>query len=132
LRGDQTWAVSPSGRSGTARESLVAQWDLSSTKTNIGTAFVDIYTQTNSDCKRVQIDTNGKTQVRLIVIWDRIGTSTNSVQMLEVGTSNMLISMDVVSGLNTSALTNIPAFATNSVKFYKPSQEHNRHRLSRI
>jgi hypothetical protein len=78
--------------------------DLSSTKTNIGTAFVDIYTQTNSDGKSVQIDTNGKTQVRLIVIWDKIGTSTHSVQMLEVGTSNVLISMDVVSGLNTSTL----------------------------
>ena len=60
LRGDQTWAVPPSGGSGTARERPVAQWDLSSTKTNIRTAFVDIYTQTNSDGKSVQIDTNGK------------------------------------------------------------------------
>jgi hypothetical protein len=42
LRGDQTWAVPLSGGSGTARESLVAQWDLSSTKTNIGTAFVHL------------------------------------------------------------------------------------------
>jgi hypothetical protein len=93
--------------------------DLSSTKTNMGTAFVDIYTQINSDGKSVQIDTNGKTQVRLMVFWDKIGTGTHSVQVLEVGTSNVLISMDIVSGRNTSALTNIPAFATNSVKFYK-------------
>ena len=93
--------------------------DLSSTKTNIGTAFVDIYTQTNSDGKSVQIDTSGKTQVRLMVFWNKIGTGTHSVQVLEVGTSNMLISIDVVSGRNTFALTNIPASATNSVKFYK-------------
>jgi hypothetical protein len=86
--------------------------DLSSTKTNMGTAFVDIYTQTNSDGKSVQIDNNGKTQVRLMVFWDKIGTGTHSVQVLEVGTSNVFISMDVVSGRNTSALTNIPAFAT--------------------
>jgi hypothetical protein len=31
----------------------------------------------------------------------------------------VLISRDVVGGRNTPTLTNIPAFATNSVKFYK-------------
>jgi thiazole synthase ThiGH ThiG subunit len=72
-------------------------------------------------------------QVKPIVFWNKIGTGTHSVQVLEVGTSNVLISMDVVSGRNTSALTNIPAFATNSVKFYKlQAKEHNRRRRSRI
>jgi hypothetical protein len=35
-------------------------------------------------------------QVKPIVFWNKIGTGTHSVQVLEVGTSNVLISMDVV------------------------------------
>lgn len=54
-----------------------------------------------------------------MVFWNKIGTGTYSVQVLEVVTSKVLISMDIVSGRNTSTLTSIPAFATNSVKFYK-------------
>lgn len=54
-----------------------------------------------------------------MVFWNNIGTGTHSVKMLEKGTSNVLTSKDVVSGRNSSSLTNIPAFATNSIKFYK-------------
>jgi len=118
LRGDQTWAI-PAGGSGTLREELVAQWDVSSTKTNIGVSFVDVYTQTNADGKSVQIDTNGKTEVRLMVLWNKVGTGTQTVQVLEIGTANVLISLDVVSGRNVSALTSIPVALQNSVKFYK-------------
>lgn len=114
LRGDQTWAT-PSG----GREELVAMWDVSSTKTNIGTSFVDIYTQTNADGKSVRIDTTGKTEVLLQVLWNKVGTGTQTVQVLEVGTANVLISMDVVSGNNVTALTDIPAFAESAVKIYK-------------
>jgi hypothetical protein len=117
LRGDQSWAVPPGA--GAAREDLVAAWDSSSTKTNIGASFVDIYTQANSDGKSVQIDTNGKTNVKLMVLWNKIGTGTQTLQVLEVGTANVLISMDVVNGRNVSALTAIPAALQNSVKFYK-------------
>ena len=101
------------------REDLVAHWNLSSTKTNIGTAFVDIFTQTNSDGKSVQIDTNDKTQLRLVVNWNKVGTGTQTVQILEVGTANVLATMNVVSGRNDTGIINIPAFATNSVKYYK-------------
>lgn len=109
------------GGSATAREDLVAFWDVSSIKTNIGITFVDVYTQANSDGKSVQIDTNGKTQVKLQVNWNKVGTDvgTQTVQVLEVGTANVLITMTVIAGKNTSALTAIPAFATNTVKFYK-------------
>jgi hypothetical protein len=117
LRGDQTW-VAPPGAPG-AREDLVAYWEVTSTKTNIGASFVDIYVNTNADGKSVQIDTNGKTQVRLAVLWNKIGTGTQTVQVLEVGTANVLISLDVVSGRNASALTAIPAALQNSVKIYK-------------
>lgn len=118
LRGDRVWAAPPGG-GGVAREDLVAQWDVSVTKTNIGTNFVDVYTQTNSDGKSVQIDTNGKTQVRLKVLWNKVGSGTQTVQVLEVGTANVLISMDVVSGANLSSLETIPAGLLDSVKQYK-------------
>lgn len=117
LRGDLTWQVPP-GAAG-AREDLAATWDSSSIKTNIGASFVDVYTQANSDGKSAQVDTNGKTQVKLQVNWNKVGSGTQTVQVLEVGTANVLISMDVVSGRNVSALTAIPAALQNSVKFYK-------------
>lgn len=109
----------PPGGSGVAREDCVADWHVSMTKTNLPITFGDVYNQANSDGKSVQIDTNGKTQVKLQVNWNKIGTGTHTVQVIEVGTANVLISMNVVSGRNTTALTPIPAFATNSVKFYK-------------
>lgn len=72
----------------------------------MGTAFVDIYTQTNSGGKSVQIDTTRKL-CNTISILEQDRNGTHSVQVLVIGTSNVLISMDVVSGRNTSALTNI-------------------------
>jgi hypothetical protein len=101
------------------REDLVAHWDASSTKTNIGLAFVDVYTQTGSDGKSMQIDTNGKTQLRLVVNWNKIGTGTQTVQILEVGTANVLATLTVTSGRNDSGLISIPVFAQNSLKYYK-------------
>lgn len=103
----------------TLREDLAAQWDVSVTLTTIGTSFVDVYTQTNSDGKSAQLDTNGLTWVRLEVLWNKIGSGTQSVQVLEVGTANVLISLDVVSGRNVSSLTAIPGFAQSAVKHYK-------------
>ena len=117
LRGDQTWATPAGG--GAAREDLVAQWDVSATKTNIGASFVDVYIQTNAEGKSAQIDTNGKTQVKLYVLWNKIGSGTQTIQVLEVGTANVLITLNVVSGRNVSALTNIPAGLANAVKNYK-------------
>ena len=116
LREDSTWQTA--GGSGTPREDCVAQWNVSITKTNIGTSFVNVYTQTNSDGKSVQIDTNGKTEVKLYVLWNKVGSGTQTVQVLEVGTANVLISMNVVSGRNVSALTAIPEGLANAVKFY--------------
>lgn len=117
LRDDYTWQAVEGG-GGTPREDCIAQWNVSITKTNIGTSFVNVYTQTNSDGKSVQIDTNGKTEVKLYVLWNKVGSGTQTVQVLEVGTANVLISMNVVSGQNVSALTAIPAGLANAVKFY--------------
>jgi hypothetical protein len=102
-----------------SREDLVGRWDNSQTKTNIGVAFVDIFTQANSDGKSMQIDTTDKSQLRLVVNWNRIGTGTQTVQILEVGTANVLATMTVVSGRNDSGLIDIPAFAEDAVKYYK-------------
>jgi hypothetical protein len=89
------------------------------TKTNIGASFIDIYNQANSNGKSMQIDTNGKTQLRLEVLWNKIGTGTQTVQVLEVGTANVLASLNVISGRNDSGLLSIPVFAQNAVKQYK-------------
>lgn len=116
LRGDRTWAAAGGG---TAKESLVAQWSQSIIKTNIGTAFVDIYNQTNAEGKSISIDTNGKTEVKLSVNWNKIGAGTQTVQVIDVVGSAVLISINVVSGYQETALTTIPAGLANSVKRYK-------------
>lgn len=109
----------PPGGAATVREDLAAQWDLSSPKTNIGSAFVDLYTQAGSDGKSAQIDTTGKTQVRLMVLWSKVGTGVQTVQVLEVGTANVLVSLDVVTGRNVSALVSIPVAMQGRTAFVK-------------
>lgn len=107
----RNWVTSQQS-GGTPRFSLIAQWDVSSTKTNIGTSFVNIYTQTNSDGKSISIDTNGKDSVKLTVNWNKVGSGTQTVEIHDG--SNVLISMNVVSGLNTSTVI-IPAAFTDRV-----------------
>lgn len=109
----------PGGGGGAVREDLVASWEVAATKTNIGAAFVDLYTATGADGKSVQIDTTGKAEVRLVVLWNKVGAGTQTVQVLEVGTANVLVSLDVVSGRNVSALAAIPAGLAGAVKHYK-------------
>lgn len=107
------------GGAGTPRESLVGHWSQSMTKTNIGTSFVDIYNQANADGKSVSIDTNGKTDLRLTVNWNKVGAGTQTVQVIDVVGSVVLVSMNVVSGYNDSGLIAIPASLLNTVKRYK-------------
>lgn len=117
LRGDRIWATPAGG--GASTETLYAQWSQSMTKTNIGATFTDVYSQTNADGKSVSIDTNGKTEVKLSINWNKIGTGTQTVQVIDVVGSVVLISMNVVSGYQETALTAIPAGLLNSIKRYK-------------
>lgn len=114
LRGDQTWAV-PAGGGGTARESLVAQWSQSITKTNVGASFVDIYNQTNAVGKGVKTDFTGKTQFRLNVKWNKVGTGTQTVRLVDINNTANFYDLDVISGDNDSGLVNLLAWQTSVV-----------------
>lgn len=111
------WAA-PSG-GGTAREETVAAWEVASVKTNIGAAFVDIYTETNSQGKALRVDFTGKTQYAAGVWWDKIGTGTQNVRCVDVdNVANVLFDIVVVSGRNTTGPTALPGFATG-IKYLK-------------
>jgi len=89
---------------------LVANWHQSSTKTNIGTSFVDVYTGANSNGKAQFIDTDVFTQVRLQIEWNKIGTGTQSCQVVDIASgTNILITLTVVSGSNDSGFVSIPS-----------------------
>lgn len=101
-----------------ARESLVAQWDVSKTWTNIGTSFVDVYDNTlfvNADAKAVRIDFTGKTQYRMVAQWNKIGSGTQQLKACTTAapTTDILHTFtNIVSGENDSGLVTLPAFAT--------------------
>ena len=117
LRGDQTWAT-VSGGSAPRGGYLVGMWTQSTTKTNIGTSFVNVYTQTNSDGKAVYIDTDTFTTMRLQVEWNKVGSGTQSCQVITTG-GTVAISTDVVSGTNDSGFDAIPAGLLNASNNYK-------------
>lgn len=102
------------GGGGTARWSLAAQWSQSITKTNIGTAMADVYNQTNAAGKKLLIDTNAKTDCRLSVNWNKVGTGTQTVEVVD-DANNVLLSITVVSGFNDSTSVAIPAAFQNVV-----------------
>lgn len=116
LRADGTWAA-PSGGSTPRGGYLMAHWTLSSTKTNIGTAFVDVYTQTNANGKAILMDTGTFTQVRLQIQWNKIGTGTQTCQVINGAT--VLVSMNVVSGSNDSGFVAIPAGLLNAENSFR-------------
>jgi hypothetical protein len=119
LRADGTWAA-PSGGSAPAGGYLTGHWTLSSTKTNIGTAFVDIYTQTNANGKAVYIHTGTATTARMEVNWNKVGAGTQTCRLVDVANSaNVLVSLNVVSGSNDSGFDAIPADLLNVEKNYK-------------
>jgi hypothetical protein len=106
----------------TAREDLVAQWDTVATKTNIGTAYVDVYDNTafpNADAKSVYIDFTDKTQYRVIAQWNKIGAGTQQLKACDAAapTTNILHNFsNIVSGENDSGLTSLPGFATGRIE----------------
>lgn len=106
------------GAGGTPRQSLVAHWTFTQAKTNIGSAFSNVYVGANSDGKSVPVDTTGKTQARLVVCWNKIGTGTHTVQVVDAAGA-VLISTNVVSGRNDSGLAAIPAGMLDSTDFFR-------------
>jgi hypothetical protein len=106
-------------------EDLVGQWTKQRTFTNIGTSFIDIHGDlTNGAGLPTFLDTQEKTKIRLNVQWNKIGTGTQTVQLILctnfqcTATSSVIVSLDVVSG-NNNILTNIPSNMINSIGWFK-------------
>ena len=91
---------------------LVGHWTQSQTKTNIGTSFIDVYPQTNSNGKAILIDTDAFTTMRLQIQWNKVGSGTQTCQVI-TGIL-VLVSTDVVSGSNDSAFDAIPVTLLNA------------------
>lgn len=117
-RGDHTHGTPVSG-GGVTRWSLEGHWVMSVTLTNIGIVYKDLYAATNSDGKSILLDTNGKTNVRLIVNWNKIGTGVQSIRVVDVLGVNVLLEMNIVNGRNDSGIIAIPVLFQNSEKFIK-------------
>ena len=96
------------------REENVASWDGSSTKTNIGTAYVDVYVAAGDDGRTVRVDFTGKTQVSGRLLWDKLGTGTHAVKCVnrDLTTDTLWELTNVLAGGNVIPLTTLPAWAT--------------------
>ena len=116
LRADGTWAV-PGGGSTPRGGYLMSHWTMSQTKSNIGTSFVNVYPQTNSNGKAILIDTDAFTTARLYVQWNKIGTGTQTCQVINGAT--VLVSTNVVSGSNDSGFDAIPAGLLNTENAFR-------------
>jgi len=98
-------------------EVLAAHWTEPSTKTNIGTAFVDIYTTAGSDGLSVRVDFTGKTQAAARILWNKIGTGTQNLRCVDRdNVANVLFDVVVVDGGQDVAPAALPAWATGVKK----------------
>ena len=106
----------PAGGAGVAREDLVAHWTLLATKTNIGTAYVDIYTGTGQAGLVVKVDFTDKTQRAATIQWNKVGTGTQTVRAVDAdNVANVLFeTASLVTGENDVALAALPAWATGT------------------
>lgn len=97
--------------SATAREEFVANWTVASTKTNIGTSYVDVYTDTNIQGNAIRIDFTGKTQYRVDVIWNKVGAGTQALKVCNQADDTEILHefTNLASGGNGSGLQTIPA-----------------------
>lgn len=98
---------------GTAALVLQGHWTEFSTKSNIGTSYVDLYTTAGSVGLPCLADFAGRTIARLVVQWNKIGTGTQSVRAVDAdNVANVLIEMTVVADGNDSGEVALPAWAT--------------------
>lgn len=104
-----------------ARQSLVTQLDDEKLLDAIGTNFTDPYSTANATGHATLIDTNGKSTVRLQILWQKIGSGTQTCQIVDIdNASNVLItSASLTTGINDSGDISIPAGLASTVKNYK-------------
>ena len=109
-----------SGLKWALREELAAQWDEPSTNTNIGTSYVDVYTATNSEGHWCRLQTNGFTQYRVDLGWNKIGAGTQAVRVVDTAGVDVLHEFtNAVSGSQTSGLVALPAAYVDALKTVK-------------
>jgi len=106
---------------------FLAHWNKEKVKTNIGTSYADVYSLASEAGNAVRMDLTGKTSVRLDVTWDKIGSGTQAIQLIEctpsgaacTSTSNILIDdTDLVDGYNLNTVS-IPSALLNSIAYFK-------------
>ena len=104
----------------TAREDEVAVWPVDSTKSNIGTVDVNVYTTGLGDPMR--IDTNGMSTATLVIDWTKVGAGTQRCSIVSNTNSNIVLITfgNLASGLNTNATVDIPTNAENRIDTFKP------------
>ncbi|MEO9278066.1 MAG: hypothetical protein ABI340_09850 [Nitrososphaera sp.] len=100
---------------------LVGQWDTERSFTDIGTSFVDVYATPNSNGHALQIDTNKFSQYQYQIIWTKVGSGTQTCQLVDAanGANIIAITASLSNGINTGSDTAIPAGLLNSIKNYK-------------
>lgn len=111
-----TGEVTCASSGSTAREDLVADWEVDRTFSNIGTVYVDVYNVANANGDAVRIDTNGMATATLQVIWTKVGAGTQACQILQNGGTAVLIQInDIVTGINVNATQTIPVALQNTI-----------------
>jgi hypothetical protein len=101
------------------RQELCAEWDVSSTKTDIGSTYVDIYTQSNAAAKGVHIDFTGKALYRVVLLWNKVGAGTQKVRVTDSVPNVLHEFASATSGANDSGLLAIPAALVGTVSYMK-------------
>lgn len=110
------------GGSATAREELVAIWLVLVTKTNVGSTYVDLYTDTNIQANPQRIDFAGKTEYRVDVNWNKIGTGPQFLKVCGQSADTEILHefTNLATGGNTSGLVSIPGtFTGESEQLFK-------------
>ena len=78
--------------SGGAGMAIVGQVWRSVTMTNIGTAYKDVYSGTAFDQEHLlKVDFTGVTSVRLVCLWDYVGTGTQQVRVADLADNNNVL-----------------------------------------
>jgi len=78
--------------SGGAGMAIVGQVWRSVTMTNIGNAYKDVYSGTAFDQEHLlKVDFTGVTSVRLVCLWDYVGTGTQRVRVADMADNNNVL-----------------------------------------
>lgn len=91
-------------------EIIAAQWHQTFTKTNIGTSFVNIYSDAGYAGFPIFVDFRNRKFFAFVLFWSKIGTGTHNVRAINNG--NTLFDIEVVDGRNFVNYADLPAWAT--------------------